>query len=344
MPPFFGFTRSRSFRLLHALFRIHTENQPHRHLVAICQLQNYVRDLARIAFRTPLKASQHFEYRTDRCLIVRQQVRGILTGAPCPVGSNTSWLECADLDAERRNFHRQRIAETAHGPLGCVIRRIAGNREATTDRGNLKDMTALLLTHHWHGGARGVHHAVKACVHDRLKVLCTHLLKRRKLPITGIVDQNIQPTEGVHRQLHGCLCRSLITYFQCDGLLALAGLRHTRCPFFRAPRSAYHAVTYGQSRLGDVSSQSVSASRNQPDLQRLLLGHHIRSYAFLCYCDYLLINRMQRPITGLCLPKPRGRRYAAILSLWMGSTPSGLWSPLPKPPTTSRLVPPGDHS
>jgi len=45
----------------------------------------------------------------------------------------------------------------------------------------------------------GVHHAVKACVHDGLEILGTHLLERRKLPITGIVDQNIQTPEGVHR-------------------------------------------------------------------------------------------------------------------------------------------------
>src|SRR5712671_5147965 len=38
MPPFLGLARTRSFCLLHSLFRIDTEDQPHRHLVAICQL------------------------------------------------------------------------------------------------------------------------------------------------------------------------------------------------------------------------------------------------------------------------------------------------------------------
>src|SRR6266481_5731635 len=193
MSPFLGLTRTRSFRLLHPLFRVYTENQPHRHLVAICQLQNYLRDLSRIAFRTPLEASQYLEHRADRGLVVRQKLRRILTRAPCPVGPDASRLQCADLDPEWRDFHRQSVAETAHGPLGRVIRRIAGNREPTTDRRYLKDVTALLLAHHWHGGARGVHHAIEARVHDGLEVLRTHLLEWSKLAVTSIVDQHVQP-------------------------------------------------------------------------------------------------------------------------------------------------------
>src|SRR4030088_33114 len=129
MSPFLSFARSCSFRLLHPLFRIYTKDQPHRHLVAIRELDNYVGDLPRIAFRTPFQASQHLEYRTDRCLILWQQPRRILTGTPCPVGSNTSRLECANLEPEGRDFHRQSVAETAYSPLSRVIRRIAGNRE-----------------------------------------------------------------------------------------------------------------------------------------------------------------------------------------------------------------------
>src|SRR6266853_6926505 len=267
MPPFLGFARSRSFRLLHPLFRIDTEDQPHRHLVAICQLKNYARDLSRIAFRTPFEASQHLQERTDRGLILREQVRCILNGAPCPVGPNTSRLQCADLDSEGRDFHRQRVAETAHRPLGRVIRRIARNRVAATDRRHLKDVTALLLAHHWDSSACCVHHTVKACVHDSSEVFRTHLLERRKLPKTGIVDQNVQPPEGVHRQLHGSLCCCLIAHFQPDGLHPRAVLRHQRRQFLRATRSGYHAVARSQRRLSDVPPQSVSASRNQPDLR-----------------------------------------------------------------------------
>ncbi len=90
MAPFLGFARTRGFRLLHPLFRIDTEDQPQRPLVAVCQLHNYIRDLPRIAFRTSFEASQHLEYRTDRRLIVRQQLRRILTGASRTVGPNTS--------------------------------------------------------------------------------------------------------------------------------------------------------------------------------------------------------------------------------------------------------------
>jgi hypothetical protein len=127
MSPFVCLGGARSFCLLHSLFRIHTEDQPHRHVVAIRQLRNYARDFPRIAFQTAFDPSQHPQERTDRGLVFRQQVRRILNGSPCPVGPNTSSLQCADLDTERRDFHRQRVAETAHRPLGRVIRRIARN-------------------------------------------------------------------------------------------------------------------------------------------------------------------------------------------------------------------------
>ena len=58
MSPLVGLGSARSFCLPHPLFRIDTEDQPHRHLVAICQLQNYTRYLSRIAFQTPFEASQ----------------------------------------------------------------------------------------------------------------------------------------------------------------------------------------------------------------------------------------------------------------------------------------------
>src|SRR5258708_7146369 len=88
MSPFLGLGSARGFCLLRPFFRIDTEDQPHRHLVAIRQLHNYVRDFPRIAFRTPFEPSQYLEERTDRCLVLGQQVRRILTGAPCPVGPN----------------------------------------------------------------------------------------------------------------------------------------------------------------------------------------------------------------------------------------------------------------
>src|SRR6266446_1247733 len=110
MSPLVGLGGARSFCLLHSLFRIDTEDQPHRHVIAVRQLRNYVRDFPWIAFQTAVEASQHLQERTDRGLILRQQVRRLLNGAPCPVGPNTSRLQCADLDSEGRDFHRQRVA------------------------------------------------------------------------------------------------------------------------------------------------------------------------------------------------------------------------------------------
>src|ERR1700738_2460970 len=196
MPPFLRLACARSFRLVHTLLGIHTENQPDRHLIAVRQLHNHIRDLPRVAFRTSFEASEQLEHRTDRALIVRQQIRRILPCAPRPVGPNTAWLQRADLDPERRDLHRQSVAEPAHGPLGRVIWRIAAVSNAATDRRNLKDVTALLFAHYRYGGARCVNHAVETRVHDRLEVLRAYLLERRNLPITGIVDQDIQPPES----------------------------------------------------------------------------------------------------------------------------------------------------
>src|SRR5882724_4369293 len=265
MSPFLGLHCAGGFCLLHPLFCIDTEDETHRHLVAICQLQNYVCDFPWIAFRSPFEASQYLQERTDGGLILRQQVRRILNGAPCPVCPNTSRLQRADLDSEGRDFHRQRVTETAHRPLGRVIRRVARNRVAATDRRHLKDVTTPLLAHHWHGRAGCIHHAVKACVHDRLEVFRTHLLERRKVPIACVIHQNVQPPECIHCQLHGRFCGGFVAHFQFHGLQPLAVLRYQRCQLFCPTRSSYHAVPGGQRRLGDVPPQSVSASRNQPD-------------------------------------------------------------------------------
>src|ERR1700739_5118042 len=101
MSPFFGLGGARSFRMLHPLFRIDTEDQPRWHVIAVRQLHNYVRDFPWIAFQTSFEASQSLQKRTDRGLVFRQQVCRILSGAPRPVGPNTSRLQRADLDAER---------------------------------------------------------------------------------------------------------------------------------------------------------------------------------------------------------------------------------------------------
>ena len=84
MSPFRGLGGAGSFCVLHALFRVYAEDQPGGDVVAIRQLHDYVRDFPGIAFRTPFEAAQYLRERTDRGLILRQQLRRILTGAPSP--------------------------------------------------------------------------------------------------------------------------------------------------------------------------------------------------------------------------------------------------------------------
>src|SRR5258708_38074126 len=97
MAPFLGFTCTCSLCPVYMFFRIYTENQPEWHLVAVRQSHNHIRDLARIAFQTAFDASQEVEHRTDRSLIIGQQVRRILPCPPRPVGPNTARLQRADL-------------------------------------------------------------------------------------------------------------------------------------------------------------------------------------------------------------------------------------------------------
>src|SRR5258708_36343407 len=144
MSPLVGLGGARGFCLLHPFFRIDTENQPHRHLVAIRQLHNYVRDFPRIAFRTSFESSQYLEERTDRGLVLGQQVWRILTGAPCPVGPNASRLQGADLDSEGRHFHRQRVAQTAHPPPRPPTPRLPPHPSPPTRRPHLLHVPTFL--------------------------------------------------------------------------------------------------------------------------------------------------------------------------------------------------------
>jgi len=82
MSKFLSLARSRSFGFLHPLFRIYTEDQPRGDVLAIRQLHDYVRDFPGIAFRMPFEASQYLRERTDRGLVLRQQLRRILAGPP----------------------------------------------------------------------------------------------------------------------------------------------------------------------------------------------------------------------------------------------------------------------
>jgi hypothetical protein len=54
MSPFLGLARTRSLCLLQPLFRIYTGDQPHRHLLAICQFHNYAGVLPRIPFASDM--------------------------------------------------------------------------------------------------------------------------------------------------------------------------------------------------------------------------------------------------------------------------------------------------
>ena len=189
----------RGFHPLHPLLRIDAQDQADRDFFAVCQLHHHIGDFARVALGTHFVALQELQDRADRRFILRQKFRRLLSCAPCPIGPNAARLQSAYLDAERCDFHRESVAKAADSPLRRVVRRIAGNRQAASDGRHLKDVAALLFAHHRDSGAGGVHNAVEASIHHCLKVFRTHLLERRKLSETGIIDEDIQPPEALDR-------------------------------------------------------------------------------------------------------------------------------------------------
>jgi hypothetical protein len=130
-------------------------------------------------------------------------------------------------------------------------------------------MPTLLLSHHRNRSATRIHHTVQARIDDSLKILRTHLLKRRQLPITGVVHQNIQPPISVDGDLDGRLCLRLIANFQPHRTHTVAILFHQRLQLLWTPRASDYAVPRLQGRLYNVAPQPVPASCNKPDLSHM---------------------------------------------------------------------------
>jgi hypothetical protein len=105
-----------------------------------------------------------------------------------------------------------------------VIRRVAGDGDATAYGRHLKNVSAVLLTHDREGGARGVDDAVKACVHDGLKVFGAHLLEGGKLAVSGVIDEDVEAPEGVEGGLDSGFGRGFVAHFEGDGFYSRAVL------------------------------------------------------------------------------------------------------------------------
>ena len=104
MAPLFGLARTGGFGPLHPLFRIYAQDQANRDLFAVCQLHHHSGNLARVALGKNLVGLQDLQVRADRCFILRQKLRGLLSCPPRPIGPNAARLQTAYLDAERPDF------------------------------------------------------------------------------------------------------------------------------------------------------------------------------------------------------------------------------------------------
>src|SRR2546427_7318841 len=89
-------------------------------------------------------AAQVLHVSTGGVRVVGNRTLSLARRASRPVGAKSTGLYERDLDAERRNFDRQRFREPFHGKLGGVV---VGERRKTlqsADRGNVDDVSAAL--------------------------------------------------------------------------------------------------------------------------------------------------------------------------------------------------------
>src|SRR5579862_9777466 len=109
--------------------------------------------------------------------IVRKQVRRVLVRTNAPVRSHPARFERAHFHAKRSHFLGKGLRKSSHGPLRRVVRRTAGPRQPSADRGYLENAAALLLSHDRYRRAAHVDDSIKISVNHRLEPLRTQLLK-----------------------------------------------------------------------------------------------------------------------------------------------------------------------
>src|SRR5258708_2191758 len=93
--------------------------------------KDHLSHFGRIAILMAPARLQYLDCRAHRRLIIREQVRCSFGRSNAPVRAYAAGFEGADLHAKGRDLLGERFCESPNSPLGSVVRRVAGDAQAT---------------------------------------------------------------------------------------------------------------------------------------------------------------------------------------------------------------------
>jgi hypothetical protein len=131
-----------------------------------------------------------------------------------------------------------------------------------SNRGDLDDVPGLLPAHRRQRGAGHVDHTKQVGFDLGAEILGRELLERADVSEARVVDQNIETAEGNHRHLHGRLRRHGIRNVERDRAYLIAIPGDEIGKLFGITRGGHEAIPGSEYGLGDIASQTTSATRN----------------------------------------------------------------------------------
>jgi hypothetical protein len=84
-----------------------------------------------------------------------------------------------------------------------------------------------------------------------------------------IVDEHVEPPEGIERNLDSGLCGNRIDDIQRHGANLFAMLLEQLSQLPRIASRRNHTVTRAQRSLHDIAAQATTTSSNQPDFRHV---------------------------------------------------------------------------
>ena len=128
---------------------------------------------------------------------VRGKLRRVLRGTTGPVGRVTAGLDERDVDAERRDFLRERFGKAFERPLRCVIQPDIRKRHDPADARHRDDVTALLFAHDRQHGLRDPERAEEVRLHLLARFRFRDFLDGAEAAVSGVIDQDVDPAESL---------------------------------------------------------------------------------------------------------------------------------------------------
>ncbi len=127
--------------------------------------------------------------------------RGFLTASKnCRGGPHRA--DEADRDPTAFEFQAQRLGEPDQGKLACAVGPVKGDAPFPDDGGNVYDMPASVPPKDRQDGPDPIKGPEKVYLEDRLHIFGCCLLHQGEEARTGVVHENVHPTEGFRDPLH----------------------------------------------------------------------------------------------------------------------------------------------